>query len=226
MAFEPIMTMPLRACALLLLMAACAPVRRPAPADMSGFLDDYRLLRPGGPEEATLVYRNPDARWTAYDKVLLEPVTLWRSGRHSLAPVREEDLMRLVSLFEATVRRRLGQDFPLVDRPGPGVLRIRLGITEARASDPVLDVLTAHGDTRMPPPARDALDDEMRRFVGHAAIEGEIRDAETGALLAQGVQRRRREGARPLATWSDVERVLSAWTERLCERLEARTGRR
>jgi Protein of unknown function (DUF3313) len=110
---------------------------------MSGFLDDYTLLREGAPGEVALVYRNPDADWTRYDKVLLEPVTLWRSGWNSLDPVPEDDLLRLVSAFENALRRQLGAGFRLVDQPGPGVIRIRLAITEARASDPILDVLRA-----------------------------------------------------------------------------------
>ena len=63
------------------LLAACsarqkAPTPASPPAEASGFLDDYAALRPGGPDDVALVYRNPDADWKAYDKVLLEPVTL------------------------------------------------------------------------------------------------------------------------------------------------------
>src|SRR5262245_46520198 len=118
--------------ALLLLLACGCGARRPAhpSPDMSGFLDDYSRLRAGAPGEAVLVYRNPDADWTRYDKVLLEPVTLWRSGRNSLAPVPEADLLRLVNALEDAVRRQLGEGFRLTDQPGPGVMRIRLAITE------------------------------------------------------------------------------------------------
>src|SRR5262249_54730229 len=131
--------------ALLLILACGCGARRPAhpSQDTSGFLDDYSLLRAGAPGDVALVYRNPKADWARYDKVLLEPVTLWRSGRNSLAPVPEDDLLRLVSYLESALRQRLGAGFPLTDQPGPGVMRIRLGITEARASDPIVDVLRA-----------------------------------------------------------------------------------
>jgi hypothetical protein len=206
-----------------LVAAACAPTHRERPMEMSGFLDDYSLLREGGPDEVGLVYRDPDARWTSYRKVLLEPVTLWRSGRRSLASVPEKDLLRLVSYFQATVRKRLGDGFALVDRPGAGVMRIRLAITQARASDPVLDIVTAHGDGR--DTGGGSLDPEMRRFLADATIEGDIRDAESGRLLAEGVERRRPD--RPaFETWADVERALDFWADRVCSRLEARAGAR
>ena len=193
---------------------------------MSGFLDDYSLLREGGPNEVALVYRNPEANWPAYREVLFEPVTLWRSGRKSLDPVPREDLLRLVGDFQSAVRTRLGEAFRFVDRPGPGVLRIRLAITEAHASDPVLDILTASRGTGRPHPAgAGATDAETRRFLEAAVIEGEVRDAESNVLLAEGVDRRRR-GAPPLDTWAEVDRMFAFWADRVCTRLEARTGAR
>jgi uncharacterized protein DUF3313 len=193
---------------------------------MSGFLDDYSLLREGGPNEVALVYRNPEANWPAYREVLLEPVTLWRSGRKSLEPIPREDLLRLVADFQSAVRTRLGEAFRFVDRPGPGVLRIRLAITEAHASDPVLDILTASRGTGRPHPAgAGATDPETRRFLEVAVIEGEVRDAATNVLLAEGVDRRRR-GAPPLDTWAEVDRAFAFWADRVCTRLEARTGAR
>ncbi len=152
---------------LALLAAACAGRRAPDPNDMSGFLDDYSLLRPGGADDLPFVYRKPDAHWTTYRKILLEPVTLWRSGRHALDPIPEEDLLRLVSDFQAAVRRRLGDGFELVDEPSPGTLRLRLAITEARSSDTVLDVLTAIGDDG-PGAARGTLRPELRQFIDAA----------------------------------------------------------
>jgi uncharacterized protein DUF3313 len=209
--------------AALLLCAACAGRRQPQPGDVSGFLDDYRSLRPGGPGEVALVYRDPDANWPSYGKVIFEPVTLWRSGRKSLDAVPEADLLRLISDLEAAVRRRLGEGFELVDRPEPGTMRIRLAITEARASDPVLDVLRGHssGDAET---GGGPVHAETRRFIERAHIEGEIRDATTDRVLAAGVDRRP-EGAAPIATWAEVDGALDRWADRLCGRLEARTRR-
>ena len=132
------------------------------------------------------------------------------------------DLLRLVADLESAVRRRLGDGFELVEEPRPGVMRIRLAITEARASDPVLDVLRARGDGDVTA-GSGPLHPETRRFIERAQIEGEIRDARTNQLLAAGVDRRRREGALPIDTWADVDRALDFWAERVCARLEART---
>lgn len=198
--------------------AAASQVARPEP---SGFLDDYSMLRPGAEGEVALVYRDPDAPWTTYDKVIIEPVTLWRSGKQSLDPIPEDDLLRLVDDLEGSVRHHLGEGYRIVDKPGPGVMRLRLAITEARATDPVLDVLRGHarpkpvaGDTKLHP--------ETRRFVESAHIEGELRDAQSNRLLAAGVDRRRKD-APPVDTWAHVKRAIDGWADRLCDRLERRT---
>jgi len=156
----------------LLFAAACAVHRARQPADVSGFLDDYSLLRPGGPGEVALVYRNPEVHWTSYDKVLLEPVTLWRSGRQSLDAVPEGDLLRLVADLEGAIRRRLGDGFELVDQAQSGVMRIRLAITEARASDPILDVLRARGDVDVTPGSGPLHARQCRRSDPHRASVG------------------------------------------------------
>jgi hypothetical protein len=211
---------------LMLLTGGCAHRSPVPPGAVSGFLDDYSLLREGGPNEVHLVYRNPKADWKQYHEVLLEPVTLWRSGKKSLDPMPKEDLLRLVTDFQSAVRTRLGEGFRFVDQPAPGVMRIRLGITEARATDAVLDILTASQGTGRPHSAGDgALDPETRRFLEGAEIEGEIRDAQTNALLAEGIDRRR-PGAPPLDTWAEVDRMFGFWADRVCTRLEARTGAR
>jgi len=209
----------------MLLLCACGGRRQPQADDVSGFLDDYRMLRPGGAGDVALVYRDPDADWPSYGKVLFEPVTLWRSGRKSLDPVPEADLLRLIADLEGAVRRRLGEGFELVEHAEPGTMRIRLAITEARASDPVLDVLRGRGGGGDTAAGDGPLHAETQRFIEHAHIEGEIRDASTDRLLAAGLDRRP-EGAAPITTWADVDRALDRWAERVCARLEARTRRR
>jgi len=74
----------------------------------------------------------------------------------------------------------------------------------------------------LPPPPAGPIDPELRRFIEAAAIEGEIRDAQTNELLAAGVDRRR-EGAPPIDTWAAIHRALDSWAERLCARLARRT---
>jgi Protein of unknown function (DUF3313) len=66
-------------------------------------------------------------------------------------------------------------------------------------------------------------------FQGEAAAEAKFTDAETGELLAAGIDRRM--GGRSLASaetsWTDVNNILAYWAQlvrfRLCE-LQGRAG--
>lgn len=198
----------------------------PALREWSGFLDDYSRLRLGDVGDLPFVYRNPKANWTAYDKVLIEPIALWRSGKHSLDPIPEADLLHLVAHFERALRSRLGTGFQLVTEPSPGTLRLRLAITEARASDPVIDVLTATPEDDARGGDTGPLGAELAAFIDAAVIEGEIRDAVSGELLAQGLDRRQAGAPPRLPTWEALDRALAFWADSTCARLEARTRRR
>src|SRR5207249_11377509 len=76
----------------------------------------------------------------AYAQFHFEPITIWLSGEHSLDDVPEDDLQHLAAEYQRAVQSHLGADYRLVDRPGQGVMRVRLGITAARQSDHWLDV--------------------------------------------------------------------------------------
>jgi hypothetical protein len=199
-------------------LAACA-ARGPVPnaADLSGFLDDYSRLRPGGPDEASLVYRDPKADWGAYNDVLFEPVTIWRSGKHSLDDVPEEDLKRLAAVFHQSVRVRLEQIFRLVDRPGAGTLRVRLGLTQARQTDPVLDVFTFDVPPTLTVPDDQLLAPATQALVSAVAVEGELADAVTDAALAEGVDRRR---THTLRSWGDVRAAADRWAAWFAGRIQ------
>jgi hypothetical protein len=195
----------------------------PAPKDWSGFLDDYSRLRLGDSGDLPFVYRNPKASWTGYEAVLIEPVALWRSGKHSLDPIPEADLLHLVAHFERAVRTRLGKGFRVVREPGPRTLRLRLAITEARATDPVVDMMTATPEDDAP--VQGPLGAELAAFIDAAAIEGEIRDAVSGEILAQGIDSRRKGAPTKIATWEELDRGLAFWADQACGRLEARARR-
>jgi hypothetical protein len=168
------------------------------------------------------VYRNPDTDFTKYDRILFEPVAIWRSGKGSLGDIPEEDLQRLAAELQGAVRARIGESYRLVDKPASGVMRIRLGITDANQSDPVLDVFNCDVPSATSLPSDQSLGAGMQALVGIAAIEGEITDSMTGELLAAGVDRR---GKREITSWQDLRAALDRWASWLAGRLErARTA--
>lgn len=189
--------------------------------ETSGFLDDYSRLVPGGPDQPTMVYRDPTAKLDGYQAILFEPVTIWRSGKQSLADIPPDDLTGLAFALQRAVHARLEKSFRLVDEPGPGVLRVRLGLTQARQDDPILDVFTYDVQPTTLPSDSTPLAPATQAFVDAAALEGELSDATTRAVFAVGVDRRR---AQPLRTWGDVRAASDRWASWFEKRLERALG--
>jgi hypothetical protein len=50
-----------------------------SPAISGFFGSSYTLLQPGQAGQAAMVYVNPSAQWSQYNKIMLEPVEFWDS---------------------------------------------------------------------------------------------------------------------------------------------------
>jgi hypothetical protein len=207
---------------LLLALGSCGlrdPLRY---REMSGFLEDYSML---ARDARGYFYADPEADLSVYDRVMLEPVALWRGGAGSLDELTADDLARLATMLDAALRAQLARDYELVPHPGPAVLRITLAITDARESDETVDILRADvaaGSLRSAPPPISAA---TGRFIDRARIEGEIRDGLTDALLVAAVDLS--IGLDQAPSWESVRVAFDAWAARVAGGLrEARAGQR
>ena len=160
-------------------------------------------------------YRNPMASWPAYRKVLLEPVTISEGLSSTLRHHEHQALVLLTGSFEDKLHLKLSKDYEMVERPTAGTMRIQVAIThpEERSTTSSLwshtvqalqTVATIYTLAGQPP------------FTGAFATEFTIRDAQTGELLASGIDRvaegQHHNGRELSSSWCDVENGLEAWT--------------
>lgn len=218
--------------AMAILIGGCAgqnPVGEPTvkvgEVNTSGFLADYSILRTGGEEEGTLVYWNPDADFTAYDKVIIDPVTVWLGTESNLKDVAPPERQQLADSFHAAMAQELGKDFEIVTAPGPGTMRVRIALTDARSSNPTLDTISTYiPQVRLLQTAA-TMGSDTAGFVGEASAEGEVIDAQTGKLLASGVDRRagtKALGDSTFSSWGDAEKAFEAWAKQFSNNLKKR----
>jgi len=214
--------------AALVLLAACSsgPTTRQAPAAKpSGFLGDYSRLQPGGPGRALLVYRAPDVNLAGYDKVLLDPVTVWRPPDAGGA-VSHEDLQRLADLLYGMLLSRLSTYYVMVRSPEPKTLRIRAALTEAAPSSTTMDVVSQLGVVSRAAGDVKEMASGTPAWVGAASAEIEVLDAETGKELYAAVDRRVGEKTFTGSTdqWGDVTDTFRVWSDAVIDRLQAEGG--
>ena len=107
-----------------------------------GVPGDYSQLERGGRGRPLLIYRDPAADFTAYKRIQIDPVAGYIGAHSRLQKIAPEDRQALLDYFHATLRKRLTEDYELVNEPGPGVLRLRVAVTDAQGSKVAMDTLS------------------------------------------------------------------------------------
>ena len=199
---------------LLLLATSCAttyPVRR---VKTSGFLGDYSQLQPGGAGEPVMIYRQA-AEGRSYDKILIDPVVAYAGPGTRLQKLSPKDRQALLDYFHAALREQLGQDFALAEEAGPGTLRLRVALTDARGSKILLDTLSTVVPVGLAVSALQRVALGQTSTSGRATIEAEASDSQTGQRLVALVDGR--AGAKVTgrfdkwSKWQDVRDACDYW---------------
>lgn len=207
-------------------LLGCSTTRQGRSVEPSGFLGDYEQLEEGGKGQAQLRYVNPSADFRKYDKLMLDSISILAAEGSSLSRMEEDKAMAVAAYLRDALVGELGQDYAIVDAPGPGTMRLRVALTEARGSKVVLDTVTT-----VIPQARIlttgvqlAVDNSVT--TGKARAECELLDSETGERLMAAVDERygTKALAGSLSRWSDVHDAFRLWAERLRVRLAEARG--
>lgn len=206
--------------ALSVLACASGPRQLRGEVATSGFLGDYSMLKPGEGDQARQIYVKPGVSLTAYKSVMIDSVTLWSGGEH-LSKLPKADQQILADRLYTALHDSLARDWKIVTVSGPGVLRLRAALTDAKAANVALDVLgTVIPQARMASTVAGAAADSAAT-VGSARVEAEIADSVSGERLLAAVDER--VGTRGFAglgdKWSDVQQSFDLWAERLRVRL-------
>jgi len=211
----------------LLLLSACATTQK-ATLDRAalncGLLGDVcGKLTPGGQDQASLRYVSPSARWTDYNKVMIEPVTFWGGDTTSVSAA---DQQMLVNYFSQQLKLQLGKKFQVVDQAGPGVMKLAVAMTDAKTATPALRSISMIVPQVHLLAGLKYLATGTFPFVGGAQVEGKITDSVSGDLLAAVADKRIGGGSMAAGfqwKWGDAENVIDKWCERTAERLSSWT---
>jgi len=206
------------------LLSSCATTRRTRGAQEQGFLGDYSQLQKGEKDEAYLIYINPAADFSKYNAIIIDSVTIWHKSK--AAKVSLEDQQMLTDHLYATLHEELGKDYKIVTRPGPGVLRLRAAITEAKGARVVGNTVTTIVPQLKILSSLTGMATDTQVWVGKAGVEGEIVDSMTDERLMAAVEERAGTKAfRALGgKWKNVRQVFDYWADRLSNKLAELRG--
>jgi len=204
-------------------MLGCATTKQAREVKSSGFLADYSMLKEGQKGEALKIYINPSYEQSCktYDKILIEPLTIWARDSNDLADLSPADRQALLNHMHGSIVSELGKHYRIVQTAQPGTLRIRGALTEAEGSNVALDTVSSFVPQLLVMSKLKELATGTATFVGKASGEVEITDAMNGDLIAAAVDRR--VGGKSVtgvtSKWDDVDKAFDYWAGRMAYRL-------
>ena len=192
-------------------LCLCACTTPVSVTDQSGFLSDYSKLEKI--DDNMLRFVDESAR--DFSRFIIDPVVITFRQPPDEQVFTDEELSELTEYYEEAVIEALSEDegYPIVEYPGPGVMRIRIGITNVEETIGILNISIYTKITGL--------------GLGGASFEGEIVDSVTGEQLAAVV--RWGTGSRILKAgithMGDAKIAINRWAKDLRAQIDEANGR-
>ena len=164
----------------------------PARLTRSGFLSDYTRLKPTPWGAGIECWRETKLDAKNYDKVLVSRIVVSLAPpKNGAAPqtIDPSDLKTLTDYFHASMVRALKPVLPVVDAAGPGVVVIRIALTDlvpTTVTDSVVGTLIPYGFiAEAGTGVATGRPAGSTPYMGETGMEMQFRDGATGAVLAE-----------------------------------------
>jgi hypothetical protein len=181
-------------------------------AKESGFLKNYEQLKPDEAVDGALRYVNPKA--FTYRQFMIDPVAVHFAPDAKGATIDPEKLTELTTHFRDGLTKALAKNYKVVKSKGPGVMRIRVAITDVELTIAALNILPTTKITGA--------------GLGGASMEGEVLDSESGERLGAIVETRsgnRFSVGAGLSELGNAKQVIDYWIERFVGNLDKAQGK-
>lgn len=206
-----------------LLLAGCSASGMKS-VGKTGFLNNYSQLQPGSDDRAALVYIKPNADFKAYDKLMFERVVVLLADTSEAREIDPAMLKEMTDYYQNALFNAVKDGYQIVDQPGPGVMRVRVAITELKPSKPVANTLSTIIPVGIVAAGATKAVSGDNLGTGEAGTEMELLDAQTGERLAAAVDRR--QGGKMVfrGKWEDTKDAFDYWAQRFRQRLDEANG--
>jgi len=191
--------------------------------EFSGFLQDYSKFKPseklGGD---ALTYVNPDKMKSLhrYVAIIVDPVQVYVSTAADPSLIPDSGRGAVAKYFEHALVEAVSDAFPVVDAPGPLVLRLRaalVGIDLGGKVAPLTD------------PAAVAKPLERAIVLEKVSVEMELVDSETGERIAAAIDKANlgagaevgSENFSRIERYNEAKMALDQWAGRVREFLDS-----
>jgi hypothetical protein len=202
------------------------------------FLSEYSNIAPEGGESKAYKYRDPAVDFSQYNKLLIDRIQVWIKEDAEHQGIDPIVFKELTDYFHQAISKAVEGAYEVVSEPGPGVLRLRIAVTDLVPNKPAASVVSlvvpfvwlgeagagaAEGEAGSTP------------FVGEATVELEAMDSQTSKQVAayietrvgkkymwsKGITTGISQYTKAYSTWSYTKEAFDFWAKLIRERLDA-----
>jgi len=192
----------------------------------SGFLGDYPQFQADKDRKGSLVYYAPGVEIKNYNKVLIYPIEIFIAPDSKYKGVKPDELKAIADSFAAAIIDELEPEYPVVSKPGPGVLGLRFAITNVYTKKAKLRLLNFTPVGAVARAGKAATGNNIA--LADATIEFEMIDLQTFERLGAIVDRFSAEPGKKKkdeTTWKGVNKTLTFYAKRFRAAMDKQHGR-
>lgn len=219
----------------------------PQPGSYKRVLSHPERLQPVGGDSTALRWIDASVDFRRYDKVLVERIRVRLDADSS--SIDPSDLKSLTDYFHASLVKSLDPRYQVVDKPGPGVLRVRITLVDLVQTKPEISVAvlvipySTVPDLIMSGASGGPLGSAP--YLGRTGIAAEFIDGAGGQVVAEYAETHfgRKyvldkggnvaktlsgtvdEYAKSFSTWAYAQEAFDGWAKELRTRLDQIQGR-
>lgn len=157
-----------------------------------GFLTDYARLQPMPGGGGMLCWRNAGTNWKQYDKVMFERIQVFLNTGTTRS-VDPTDLKMLIDYFHDDLVKAVKGDVQVVTAPGPGVLRVRIALTDLVPTNTIASLAGTAAPygfvAEIGSGAATGKPAGSTPYLGQTGMEVQVRDGASGQIVAECADR-------------------------------------
>ena len=188
--------------------------------EKTGFLSSYGELKPGGEDQAALVYIKPGGDFKQYNKLMFERIVVLLADNAATRTIDPAVLKEMTDYYQNAIFNAVKDGYEIVDQPGPGVARVRIAITELKPSNPTANTLSTIVPVGIIVSGATKATSGDNLGTGEAGTEFELLDSVTGERLAAAVDKRQGGKGVFRGKWEDTKEAFDYWAKRFRQRLD------
>jgi hypothetical protein len=181
----------------------------------SGFLGDYSKLGPGPEGGVAERYIKPGVDFKQYNKIMMDQVRFYFKDDAADKGIDADEMKELANSFDRAVVDALGDAYPLVAKPGPNVMRLRVAITDVELPNRTINAISTVLPVGLAISTVKSGVTGKGTGCGEVSMEFQILDAQTNQVLAAGVDRRSGGKIDSMSKFGTAEDAFKFWSQRL-----------